>query len=124
MLGAGLAALAAGVSRDLQHAALPELRVVANELGMTSLLAVTLDGDEAVTLSSAAPQHSVAVAYRPGHRHPLTRGAPGKAILLGLPESTWPEGLRAELERSRARGFTVIRPDSPLTQGAVRQPNS
>ncbi|WP_218006421.1 helix-turn-helix domain-containing protein [Nocardia abscessus] len=124
VLGAGLAALAAGVSRDLQHAALPELRVVANELGMTSLLAVTLDGDEAVTLSSAAPQHSVAVAYRPGHRHPLTRGAPGKAILLGLPESTWPEGLRAELERSRARGFTVIRPDSPLTQGAVRQPNS
>lgn len=106
-LGAGLAALTAGVSRDLQHAALPELNAVANELGMTCLLAVMLDADEAVTLTSAAPRQSVAVTYRPGHRHPLTRGGPGKAILLGQPEHTWPAELRDELARSRARGFAV-----------------
>jgi len=107
VLGAGLAALAAGVDRDLQAAALPELKAVANELGMTCLLAVRLDGDEAVTLTSAAPEQSVAVAYRPGHRHPLTRGGPGKAILLELPQDTWPDDLRDELTASRARGYAV-----------------
>ncbi|MEV4128652.1 helix-turn-helix domain-containing protein [Nocardia sp. NPDC049707] len=106
-LGAGLAALASGVSRDLQQAALPELRAAADELGMTCLLVVRLDRDEAVTLTSAAPEHSVAVTYRPGHRHPLTRGGPGKAILLELPQQQWPHELHEELTRSRARGFAV-----------------
>ncbi|QAY72664.1 MarR family transcriptional regulator [Agromyces protaetiae] len=111
-LGAGLAALAAGVSRDLQQIVLPELNEVANELGMTALLAVLLDGDEAVTLASASPRRSAAVvSYRPGHRHPITRGGPGKAILLGIPDASWPadvaDGLRAEIAESRARGYAV-----------------
>ncbi|MFF2495580.1 IclR family transcriptional regulator [Agromyces sp. NPDC058064] len=110
-LGAGLAALAAGVQRDLQQLALPELAEVAEELGMTCLLAVLLDGDEAVTLVSASPRRTAAVSYRPGHRHPITRGGPGKAILMGLPESRWPDevpaALRAEIAESRARGYTV-----------------
>lgn len=108
-LSAGLAALASGVSRDLQHAARPELQSVANDLGMTCLLAITLDASEAITLISAAPEQSVAVAYRPGHRHPLTRGGPGKAILLARPMDTWPKELRAELALSRARGYAVSR---------------
>lgn len=111
VLGAGLAALAAGVQRDLQQLALPELAEVAEELGMTCLLAVLLDGDEAVTLVSASPRRTAAVSYRPGHRHPITRGGPGKAILMGLPESHWPADvpapLRAEIAESRARGYTV-----------------
>jgi DNA-binding IclR family transcriptional regulator len=81
-LGARLAALARNVSRDLQAAALPELTIVANELGMTAFLA-TLDGneDEAVTLASVEPRHAAAtVAQRPGSRHPISRGAPGRAI--------------------------------------------
>lgn len=109
-LGTGLAALASGVARDLQQLALPELNDVANELGMTCLLAVLVDTDEAVTLVSASPRQTVAVvSYRPGHRHPITRGGPGKAILLGLPESAWPPGvpdeLRDEIADSRARGY-------------------
>ncbi|GAA4175263.1 IclR family transcriptional regulator [Gryllotalpicola koreensis] len=111
-LGAGLAALASGIARDLQTAALPHLDAVANELGMTCLLAVLLDGDEAVTLVSAAPRRNMAVvSYRPGHRHPITRGAPGKAILIDLPASAWPTdapaGLRAEIDASRARGYAT-----------------
>ncbi|MBM7502866.1 IclR family transcriptional regulator [Agromyces aurantiacus] len=110
-LGAGLAALAAGVQRDLQQLALPELAEVAEELGMTCLLAVLLDGDEAVTLVSASPRRAAAVSYRPGHRHPITRGGPGKAILMGLPEARWPadvsEALRSEIAESRERGYTV-----------------
>ncbi|MEV0055247.1 helix-turn-helix domain-containing protein [Saccharopolyspora shandongensis] len=113
-LGAGMAALAAGVSQDLQSAALPELTEVANELGMTCLLAVQHDGDEAVTLVSSAPRQTVAVvSYRPGHRHPITRGGPGKAILLELPDSAWPadmtDELRAEIAESRARGYAHSR---------------
>lgn len=109
-LGTGLAALASGVARDLQHVALPELSEVANELGMTCLLAVLVDAEEAVTLVSASPRQSVAVvSYRPGHRHPITRGGPGKAILLSLPESAWPadvsDELREEIAESRIRGY-------------------
>ncbi|MFJ3956300.1 IclR family transcriptional regulator [Arthrobacter sp. NPDC090010] len=111
-LGAGLAALAAGVSRDLQQAALPELDTAANQLGMTCLLAIQLDQEEAVTLISASPRQRVAVvSYRPGHRHPITRGGPGKAILLALPERLWPAelpaGLREELAESRSRGYAL-----------------
>ena len=50
LLGARMAALAAGVAHDLQAEALPELTDVANELGMTCFLSV-LDHDECVTLS-------------------------------------------------------------------------
>lgn len=81
-LGARLAALARGVARDLQAAALPELTSVANELGMTAFI-VILDSDEtdAVTLASVEPRHAAAaVAQRPGSRHPISRGAPGRAI--------------------------------------------
>ncbi|MFC8598168.1 MULTISPECIES: IclR family transcriptional regulator [unclassified Isoptericola] len=89
-LGARMAALAAGVAHDLQAEALPELTAVANDLGMTCFLAV-LDHDECVTLVSVEPRHAVApVAQRPGARHPITRGAPGKAILSQLPPARWP----------------------------------
>ena len=89
-LGARMAALAAGVAHDLQAEALPELTAVANELGMTCFL-VVLDHDECVTLVSVEPRHAVAsVAQRPGTRHPVTVGAPGKAILSVLPARSWP----------------------------------
>jgi DNA-binding IclR family transcriptional regulator len=79
-----LAALARGVSRDLQAAVLPELTAVANELGMTAF-ATVLDADEVVTLVSVEPRHAAAsVAQRPGTRHPLHLGAPGVAIQAAL----------------------------------------
>lgn len=110
-LGPALAALAYGASRDLHQAAYPELVSLADELGMTALIAVLLDGDEAVTLMSASPHGSVGVSYRPGHRHPITRGAPGKAILMGMPEAAWPADLsasqRAELVTSVERGYAL-----------------
>src|SRR5688572_3179759 len=98
-LGARMAALAAGVAHDLQAEALPELTDVANELGMTCFLSV-LDHDECVTLASVEPRHAVAsVAQRPGTRHPVTRGAPGKAILSLLPGASWPTDADAPLRR-------------------------
>jgi DNA-binding IclR family transcriptional regulator len=98
-LGARMAALAAGVAHDLQAEALPELTAVANELGMTCFLAV-LDHDECITLTSVEPRHAVAsVAQRPGTRHPVTVGAPGKALLAALPRREWPPGIPARLEQ-------------------------
>ncbi|MBT0770166.1 helix-turn-helix domain-containing protein [Kineosporia sp. J2-2] len=79
VLGAGLAALARNVSRDLQTAVLPELTAIANEYGMTAFVTV-LDAQQVVTLVSVEPRAAVAaVAQRPGTRHALERGAPGRA---------------------------------------------
>lgn len=107
-LGARLAALAAGVAHDLQAEALPELTAVANDLAMTCFLAV-LDRDECVTLVSVEPRHAVAsVAQHPGSRHPVSVGAPGKAILSLVPPSQWPPvsaDLAAEVTDAAARGF-------------------
>ncbi|WEK62425.1 MAG: IclR family transcriptional regulator [Candidatus Microbacterium colombiense] len=108
-LGARMAALAAGVAHDLQAEALPELTAIANELGMTCFLAV-LDGEECITLASVEPKHAIAsVAQRPGARHPVTVGAPGKAILTQLAPNEWPspisERLRADVELTRTRGY-------------------
>jgi DNA-binding IclR family transcriptional regulator len=110
-LGARLAALAAGVAHDLQAEALPELTAVANELGTTCFL-VVLDHDECVTLVSVEPRHAVAsVAQRPGTRHPVWVGAPGKAILSVLSPASWPAGvsdpLRAEVTDAAARGYAT-----------------
>ena len=97
-LGARLAALAAGVAHDLQAEALPELTAVANELGMTCFL-VVLDHEECVTLVSVEPRHAAAsVAQRPGTRHPVSVGAPGKAILSLLPRRSWPADVPQHLE--------------------------
>jgi len=110
-LGARMAALAAGVAHDLQAEGLPELTAVANELGTTCFL-VVLDHDECVTLVSVEPRHAVAsVAQRPGTRHPVTVGAPGKAILTVLPPASWPAGvsdqLRDDVTDAAARGFAT-----------------
>lgn len=125
-LGSRLAALAAGVSHDLQAAALPELTAIANELGMTCFLGV-LDGEECITLASVEPRHAVAsVAQRPGARHPVTVGAPGKAILSLLPEDEWPDvvppTLAGDVESTRIRGYATSHDEVIPTVQAVAVP--
>jgi DNA-binding IclR family transcriptional regulator len=102
--GAGLAVLARQVSPTLQSAALPELSQLANEVGMTAFLVVR-QADEAVTVAVVEPRHSVAhVAYRPGTRHPVDRGAPGLALLAGEAPS---RNERPEVGQARARGWAT-----------------
>jgi DNA-binding IclR family transcriptional regulator len=111
-LGPQLAALARGVSRDLQAAALPELTAVASDLSMTAFL-VVLDRDECVTLVSVEPRHTNAsVAQRPGTRHPLSVGAPGIAIQSSLADDELLSLLpgyqvRAEVTKTRSDGFAT-----------------
>ena len=83
--GTYLAVLSRSVRRSLRAAAAPVLANLAEELQMTSFLVVA-DGDEAVTIDSVEPTSLDAhVAYRPGTRHPIDRGAPGIALLAGRP---------------------------------------
>lgn len=127
-LGTGLAALAAGVAAELQAEALPELTAAANELGMTCFL-VVLDHDECVTLTSVEPRHATTtVAQRPGTRHPVTRGAPGRAILALLPPRRWPDAvdarLAAEVTDAAERGWATSHDEVIPTLRAVAVPLS
>jgi DNA-binding IclR family transcriptional regulator len=80
-LGLGVLRLARGVQPLLRDAALPVLRDLAEEVGATAHLTVA-DGDEALAVAVVEPSWtSVHVAYRVGSRHPLERGAAGRAIL-------------------------------------------
>ncbi len=113
-LGARLAELSQAVSRELQAAALPELTALANDLTMTSFLAV-MEGTESVILTSVEPRHQAAtIVYRPGSRHSITHGAPGIAIQSLLDETQWralfpDEPRRADAERIAATGYATTR---------------
>jgi len=97
-VGARLASIARNAARDLQSAAMPELVDAANDLGVTTFL-VTYDGEAAVTLVSAEPHRADAtVAQRPGTRHPVDRGAPGRVIRSQLDPRAHPPA-RYEVSR-------------------------
>jgi len=82
-IGLGVLHLASGVQPVLRDLAIPILRALAEEVGCTAHLTVA-DGDEAMALAVVEPSWTdFHVAYRVGSRHPLRRGAAGKAILLG-----------------------------------------
>lgn len=101
--GPGLAALARGVSRDLQTAALPELTELANELSMTAFVAVW-DQHDCVTLVTVEPRHRAAtLVQRPGTRHSFSAGAPGIAIQSALTEAQWEHQAPGRAYRSEAR---------------------
>jgi DNA-binding IclR family transcriptional regulator len=110
--GPGLAALARGVSRSLQSAALPELTILANSLNMTAFLAVW-DQHDCVTLVTVEPRHAGAtLAQRPGTRHSFSAGAPGIAIQSALTEEQWEQlapgqPYRPESRAAAALGYAV-----------------
>jgi DNA-binding IclR family transcriptional regulator len=100
--GTYLAVLSRTVRRSLRAAAAPVLANLAEELQMTAFLVVA-DGDEAVTIDSVEPTSLNAhVAYRPGTRHPIDRGAPGIALLAGRPPA---HGERGAVTRARQLGW-------------------
>lgn len=83
LVGVGLVHLARRAQPLLADAALPALRRLADQVGATAHLTVA-DGAEAVAVAVVEPTSTVFhVAYRSGSRHPLDRGAAGRAILTG-----------------------------------------
>ena len=112
-LGPQLVVLAAGVHRDLQSAASAEVNLLARELGLTCFFG-QLDGSDFVTLVSAAPRTAGAtLAQRPGSRHPITVGAPSKAILAAMSDDAWPVAVDGDLLAgvllARERGWAESR---------------
>ena len=100
--GPYLAVLSRSVRRSLRSAAAPVLASLAERLHMTAFLVVA-DGDEAVTIDSVEPRSLDAhVAYRPGTRHPIDRGAPGLALLASRPPLA---GERPEVTAAREQGW-------------------
>ncbi|MBV8932376.1 MAG: helix-turn-helix domain-containing protein [Kutzneria sp.] len=82
-LGLGVLELATKVLPRLRAAALPALRQLAETTGATAHLTVA-EGSEAQVVVVVEPSWTTYhVAYRVGTRHPLNRGAAGRAI--GMP---------------------------------------
>ncbi len=123
----GLAALARGVSRDLQTAALPELTSLADELSLTAFVAVW-DQHDCVTLVTVEPRHSRTVlVQRPGTRHSFASGAPGIAIQSAVSEEQWAklapgQPYRPESTLARARGYAVSHDEVISGLSAVASP--
>jgi DNA-binding IclR family transcriptional regulator len=82
-IGPGVLQLARRAQPLIADAALPALRRLAEQVGATAHLTVA-DSGEAVALAVVEPSWTqFHVAYRAGSRHPLDRGAAGRAILAG-----------------------------------------
>jgi DNA-binding IclR family transcriptional regulator len=82
-VGLAVLALARGLQPVLREVATPVLRALAEEIGATAHLTVA-DGGEALAIAVVEPSWTdFHVAYRVGARHPLERGAAGRAILAG-----------------------------------------
>ena len=82
-IGIAVLNLSRGVVPLLRDAATPLLRELADRVGATAHLTVA-DGAEALAVAVVEPTWTdYHVAYRVGARHPLDKGAAGRAILLG-----------------------------------------
>ncbi len=105
-LGLGLLGLAGRVLPQLRLLATPVLRSLAEDVGATAHLTVA-DGDVAQAVAVVEPSWTAFhVAYRVGARHPLDKGAAGRAITLGRGGRAW-VGSAGELQ---AGAFGVAAP--------------
>src|SRR5205823_1264997 len=97
-LGTAALALAGRVVPLLREAALPALRTLAEDVGATAHLTVA-DGGEALAVAVVEPSWTTLhVAYRVGSRHPLERGAAGRALLAGRAGDARPVVSHGELQ--------------------------
>lgn len=101
-VGLGVLRLGRQVHPLVREAALPALRSLAEDVGATAHLTL-VDGSEALAVAVVEPSWTdYHVAYRTGFRHPLDKGAAGRAILAGrLPDDERDPGFvltRGELE--------------------------
>ncbi|WP_200210296.1 IclR family transcriptional regulator [Micromonospora coerulea] len=97
-LGLGVLHLARRAQPLLAEGALPALRRLAEQAGATAHLTV-VEGGEGIAVAVVEPSWtSFHVAYRTGSRHPLERGAAGRAILAGRTGAAGPVNTSGELQ--------------------------
>lgn len=121
-LGIGMVTLAQAVSKDLTTAVMPELAATAHDLAMTCFFVVP-DAEECVTLAAVEPRHGAGslVAQRPGTRHPITRGAPGLALLMHRPARA---DDRHDLAAARLQGYACSTDEVIAGLSSVAVPTS
>lgn len=106
-IGLGVLQLATAVQPVLRDVAIPVLRQLAERVGCTAHLTVA-EGEEALALAVIEPSWTdFHVSYRVGTRHPLTRGAAGKAILALRTEGGPPYVATAGELEAGARGLAA-----------------
>ena len=113
-VGLGVLRLGRQVHPLVREAALPALRSLAEEVGATAHLTL-VDGTEALAVAVVEPSWTdYHVAYRTGFRHPLDRGAAGRAMLAGqrARTRTWAPGYvltHGELEAGASGAAAPVR---------------
>ncbi|HEX5494802.1 MAG TPA: helix-turn-helix domain-containing protein [Mycobacteriales bacterium] len=119
-IGLGVLELARRVRPLLAEAAAGPLRRLAEDLGATAHLTV-VDAGEALAVAVVEPTWTdFHVAYRVGSRHPLGRGAAGRAILLaGLAEPHPPYAATAGELQAGAHGVAAPVLDVPGLAASV-----
>ncbi|MGC4890207.1 IclR family transcriptional regulator [Micromonospora sp. DT227] len=117
-LGMGVLHLARRAQPLLAEGALPALRRLAERTGATAHLTV-VEGGEGVALAVVEPSWTAFhVAYRTGSRHPLERGAAGRAVLAGRAGESGPVSTSGELQ-SGAYGVAAPVLGVPGLEGSV-----
>lgn len=97
-LGVAVLHLARRAQPLLAGTAVPALRALAESVGATAHLTIA-EGAEGIAVAVVEPSWTALhVAYRTGSRHPLARGAAGRAILAGRRGDTGPVTSSGELQ--------------------------
>jgi DNA-binding IclR family transcriptional regulator len=106
-VGVGVIELARAIEPLLRDQARPILRKLAEDVGATAHLTVA-EGDEALAIAVIEPSWTdYHVAYRVGTRHPLDRGAAGRAIELGRTKGAAPYSLTRDELQPGASGLAA-----------------
>ena len=106
-VGVGVIELARAIEPLLRGQARPVLRRLAEDVGATAHLTVA-EGDEALAIAVIEPSWTdYHVAYRVGTRHPLDRGAAGRAIVLGREDGAAPYSLTRDELQPGASGLAA-----------------
>lgn len=114
--GARLATLSEAYLPTLRDISRPVMRALADRLQSTVSLFIE-QGDEAVAISMVEPTTAVHhIAFRPGMRTPLTRGAAGYALLAARPEE---DDELSAVRHARDMGFSSSHAEIEEGQYAV-----
>ena len=117
-LGTGALRLAGQVVPLLREAAMPILRELAEDVGATAHLTLA-DGADALAVAVVEPSWTdFHVAYRVGSRHPLDRGAAGRALLLARSGGTGFVASQGELQPG-ASGVAAALVGVPGVQASI-----
>ncbi|NUK55456.1 helix-turn-helix domain-containing protein [Streptomyces lunaelactis] len=106
-VGLGVLRLGRQVHPLVREAAMPALRSLAEDIGATAHLTL-VDGAEALAVAVVEPTWTdYHVAYRAGFRHPLDRGAAGKAILAARQSRQNKQGKQGKQGGLDEPGYTL-----------------